>query len=75
MQVDSLPSEPPGKPRHRLAALYALCRFDTVSITKTKNITLSIHKTKGQAFVSKQMSEMTTGRMIQFEAKPAVNKM
>ena len=71
----SLPSEPPGKPRHRLAAFYVLCRSDTVSVKKTKNTTLSVHKTKGQAFVSKQMSKMTTGRVIQFEAKPAVNKM
>ena len=71
----SLPSEPPGKPRHRLAAFYVLCRSDTASVKKTKNTTLSVHKTKGQAFVSKQMSKMTTGRVIQFKAKPAVNKM
>ena len=75
MLADPLPSEPPGKPRHRPAAFYVLYRSDTVSIKKTENTTLSVHKTKGQAFVSKQMSEMTTGRMIQFEAKPAVNKM
>ena len=58
-----------------LGWFYVLCRSDTASVKKTKNTTLSVHKTKGQAFVSKQMSKMTTGRVIQFKAKPAVNKM